>query len=177
MKGYFGNLLLFCCNNIINHIPSYCIRNTFYRNIMKFEVSDNVAIHMGVKFLSRHYFKIGKNSVINQDCLIDNRGGIEIGENVTLSHRVLLVSADHDIHADDFSGRNRPIKMGNYVFIGAGAIVLGGVSMEKGSVLGAGSVLTKCTGEKEMFLGVPAKYIKQRESSLNYEQNYRRMFF
>lgn len=177
MKAYLGNFLLFVCNSIVNKIPSYTFRNWFYEKVMKFKIGENAAIHLGVKFLTRRNFNIGKNSVINQECLIDNRGGIEIGENVTLGHRVLLVSSDHDIHSDDFQGRNRPICVGNHVFIGAGAIVLGGVSMQDGSVLGAGSVLTKDTGANEVFIGVPAKYVIQRESTLNYEQDYKRTFF
>jgi len=177
MKAYLGNLLLFICNFIVNKVPSYTFRYWFYRKIMKFTIENNAAIHLGVKFLARRNFKIGKYSVINQDCLIDNRGGITIGNNVTLSHRVQLVSADHNIHTDDFQGRSRPIVIEDFVFIGVSAIVLGGVTMEKGSVLGAGSVLTKSSGPKEVFIGIPAKYIIHRESSLVYQQDYKRIFF
>ena len=177
MKIYAGNLLLFICNHIVSNIPSYLLRNWFYRYMMKFKIDENAAIHLGVKFLSRRNFEIGKNSVINQGCLIDNRGGIKVGKNVTLGHSVKLVSADHKIHTDDFEGRSRPILLEDYVFIGSGAIILGGVSMARGSVLGAGSVLTKNTDVKEVFIGVPAKYVIQRKSSLDYQQDYKRIFF
>ena len=48
------------------------------------------------------------------------------------------------------------------VFIGAKAIILPGLLLRKGSIIGAGSVLTKDTNEFGIYVGNPAKYIKQR---------------
>lgn len=177
MKSFLGNLLLYINNYIISFIPSYTIRYAFYKYLMKFKIGKNAAIHMGVKFLCRSHFEIGENSVINQSCILDNRGGIKIGKNVTVGHNVKLITTDHIIHSDNFEGRSREIKLNDFVFIGTAAIVLGGVHMKKGSILGAGGVLTKSTRNNAIHTGIPAIEIGIRNSSLQYTQNYKRLFF
>jgi acetyltransferase-like isoleucine patch superfamily enzyme len=177
MKGKIGNLMLYINNFIVSKIPSYTIRNLYYRNIMKFKIDENAAIHLNVKFLCRRNFQIGKNSVINQGALIDNRGGIKIGSNVTLGHDVKLITADHNLQSPFFEGRHRSINIDDYVFIGVNACVIGGVILEKGAVLGAGSILTKSISPFKIFAGVPAKEIAIRNPNLKYQQDYKRLFF
>ena len=74
---------------------------------------------------------IGENSVINQRCRLDARGFITIGENVSISPEVHIITADHDIATDDIGGRTRPVTIGDFVFVGsraddpAGGVTLG----------------------------------------------------
>ena len=53
-----------------------------------------------------------------------------------------------------------PIKIEEDVFIGAGCIVLKGVTIGKGSVIGAGSVVTKMVPAGQVWAGNPARYIR-----------------
>ena len=52
--------------------------------------------------------------------------------------------------------------MGDDVWLGAGTIILDGVSIGRGSVVGAGSVVTQPLAEYSIAVGVPAKKIKDR---------------
>lgn len=54
----------------------------------------------------------------------------------------------------------KPIKVGNNVFIGYGAVILPGVSIGDNVVIGASSVVTKDVPSNSVYAGVPAKYIK-----------------
>jgi len=59
--------------------------------------------------------------------------------------------------------KNNPIIIESDVWIGIRSIILPGVTIKHGSILGAGSILTKDTIEYSVNAGVPAKYIKKRK--------------
>jgi acetyltransferase-like isoleucine patch superfamily enzyme len=56
-----------------------------------------------------------------------------------------------------------PIIIEENVWLGANVIVLKGVNIAKGAVVGAGSVVTKSIGENEIWAGIPAKKIRNRQ--------------
>jgi virginiamycin A acetyltransferase len=58
----------------------------------------------------------------------------------------------------------RPVTIGNDVWIGAGATILGGVNIGDGAIIGAGSVVTKNVDPYSIVAGTPAKFIGQRFS-------------
>ncbi len=57
--------------------------------------------------------------------------------------RSTINTADHDIDSEYFEYNERPIYINDYVWIGTRAIILPGVTIGKGSVIAAGSVVTK----------------------------------
>lgn len=70
---------------------------------------------------------------------------------------------DAEDDPDMFERRaGRPVRLGHDVWLGHGAIVLSGRTLETGSVLGAGSVLTKDAGPYEIWVGAPARKVKDR---------------
>src|SRR5690606_37782450 len=104
-------------------------------------------------------FSIGVNSVINQDCRIDTRGCVKIGDNVSISASVTILTADHNLKSDRFEGQIKEITIGDDAFIGTNAIILPGCNIGKGAGLGAGSVLTRSIPTQEIWAGNPAKKI------------------
>jgi len=88
-------------------------------------------------------------------------GRCVIGANVTI--------VDTDFHSldpamrssreDAASAESRPVKIGPDVFIGAGAYILKGVTVEAEAVIGAGSVVTQNVANKTVVAGNPARYI------------------
>ena len=111
---------------------------------------------------------IGDYSHINRGCLIDARGYVTIGNNVSISHNVSIVTGGHNPQSAFFEGRFKPITIENYVWVGVGAIILQGVRIGEGAVVCAGAVVTKDVGEYEIVAGVPAKKIGIRTNNLDY---------
>ncbi len=175
-KARFDALLYFC-NRLVAVFPSARGRQWFYRHIMKVELAPGVRILSGLWLDCRGHCRIGKNSIVNQNCRLDNRGGIEIGENVSISPHVHILTADHDLASPGFEGSERPVRLGDRVFIGSRAIILPGVTLGEGCAVGAGSVVTKDVAPGAIVAGVPAKVIGQRPAHLNYELAYTRHFF
>ena len=168
--------LLFVCNRLVAHFPSHWLRRWFYRALMQFEIGERSFIFMGAEFDTRRLFKLGDHSTINQDCRLDNRGGLEIGNNVSISANVCILTADHDPHSGSFAGRTKPVRIDDYVFVGTRAMILPGVSVGRGAVIAAGAVVTKDVGERMIVAGCPAKQIGSRTADLNYEIDYARFF-
>lgn len=172
---YFDGIL-YLTNRVVSHIPSHVIRLFFYRYCLGLGIGANSHIFMEAWFDSKKNFKMGKNSVINQNCRLDNRGGITIGDNVSISAEVCILTADHDLQSSDFAGRIRPVIIEDYVFIGTRAMILPGVVLGKGCAVAAGAVVTRNIPPFTIVAGVPAKSIGKRTADLQYRLNYRRLF-
>ena len=168
--------LLFICNRLVANIPIHLVRLVFYRSVMRFEIGEHSYIFSGARFDTRGQFRLARNSTINEGCRLDNRGGLSIGENVSISAETCILTADHDPHDPAFGGRNRPVVIEDYVFIGTRALILPGVRLGRGAVVGAGSVVTKEVAPLSIVAGSPAREIGKRNSDLNYKIDYHRLF-
>ena len=177
LKSHTGNFLLYFNNYILSYIPLHSLRKCFYVSFLGFEIGVGSNIFMGAWFDTKKNFRIGKNSIINQKCRLDNRGGLTIGDNVSISAEVCILTADHDLQSPLFIGRCRPVTIEDYVFVGTRAIVLPGVTLGKGCAVAAGAVVTKDVEPFTIVGGVPARHIGNRNEGLNYECYYPRSFF
>lgn len=96
---------------------------------------------------------------------------VEIGRYVMFGPRVMIVGGDHLFNSPGtptiFSGRPELPKTSIQAdaWLGAGVIVIAGVTIGRGSIVAAGSVVTKDIPPYEIHGGVPAKKIKDRFSS------------
>lgn len=122
-----------------------------YKNIY---IGDNVSIGDSAMFLST----VAK---------------VKIGNNVMFGPHVFIITGDHRI---DFIGKymidikekeklpenDMDVIVNNDVWIGANVIILKGVTIGEGSVIAAGSVVTKDVGPFSIYGGIPAKKIKDR---------------
>jgi maltose O-acetyltransferase len=125
------------------------------------------SIHLNC-FINRFNINIGKNTAINRKCYLDSRGGLNIGDNVSISPEVHLITAQHDINDSSFGFVTAPVVLEDYVFIGTRAIILPGVHLGKGCVVASGAVVTKSFPDYSVIAGVPAKFISSRNKELNY---------
>jgi acetyltransferase-like isoleucine patch superfamily enzyme len=80
------------------------------------------------------------------------------------------------LNSPDFAGRNKAVAIEDYVWIGTRAMILPGVSIAKGAVVAAGSVVSKDVEPFQVVGGVPAKLITIRNSELRYKLAYQRLF-
>jgi maltose O-acetyltransferase len=74
----------------------------------------------------------------------------------------MVYNSEHDLSDSNFKATSEPVYIKDYVFIGPRAIILPGVTINKGAVVGAGAVVTKDVGEYSIVGGVPAKVIGER---------------
>jgi len=98
-------------------------------------------------------------------CTISTAVSILIGNHVLLGSGYLITDSDvHPIDPDERrlggKGKSRPIVIEDDVFIGARAIVLKGVTIGKGSVVGAGAVVTKSVPPYSIVVGNPVKVVE-----------------
>ena len=171
------DLLLYVCNRLVAWCPSHTFRLAFYRRLMGFKIGSRSYVFMGAFFYSSRNLTIGNNTVINQHCRLDPRGGLTIGDNVSISAEVILLTADHDPQSPHFAGRKGAISVGDHVFIGTRAMILPNVRIGRGAVVAAGAVVTKDIDDYAIVGGVPAKEISRRTSDLDYQLNYKRWFW
>ena len=175
VRSVVFDLTLFVTNRIVAHLPSHTIRLLYYRHLMGYVIGKGSSIFMDAWFDGKRGFIMGENSVINQKCRLDTRGGITIGNNVSISAETCILTADHDPQSPDFVGRERPVILEDYVFVGTRAMILPGVTLGEGSVVAAGAVVTKSVAPYTIVGGVPARVIGQRARGLHYSAYYRRL--
>ncbi|WP_372753013.1 DapH/DapD/GlmU-related protein [Mariniflexile sp.] len=130
---------------------------------------------MRCQFDFKNGLSMGENSAVNARCRLDNRGGIHIGDNVSISSDVTILTADHDMDAPNFQGRVRGVTIADYVWVGTRAMIMPGVTIGKGAVVAAGSIVTKDVPPYHVVAGIPAKFVKERQRVLTYTPTYKRL--
>ena len=180
MKSAMLQLVRYLTNAVVAKIPSYSVRHYWYRRALGLHLGEDSAVLMNVSFYirgrpkpDRPSISIGKHTIINQQCVLDGRGGLRIGNNVSVSAGVWLLTDGHDMHDPFFPEVLAPINIGDYVWIGSRALVLPGVTIGDGSVVAAGAVMTKDVPRYTIVGGVPARAIGTRSQNLRYQLNYR----
>ena len=153
----------------VGYIPLHSIRKTFYiASGVKIPFFDST-IHIGANFFNPENITIGHDTIIGDHCFLDGRAPLTIGNHVGIASQVLIYNDEHDINSSDYGNSFGPVTIEDYVFIGPRAIILPGVTIGKGAVVAAGAVVTKDIPALEIWGGVPAKKIKDREiKTLNY---------
>ena len=154
-------------NDILPHIPFWSLRR-FWMKCLKMKIGKNSFIMKRVYIMTPQQLSIGEYSHINRGCLLDARGSITIGSNVSISHHVSIMSGSHDYNSRMFRGRFLPIKIEDYVWIGNNAVIQQNVTIGKGAVVCAGAVVTKDVEPFCVVAGVPARKIKERNQEIEY---------
>lgn len=169
MKQRITAAIKYATNHIINHIPSYTIRHAWYRRFLGWHIGQDASIFMGQHVqmgkLRNQKVWIGRNTVINWDCMLYVTGGLVIGDNVSISAGVWLVTGSHDMNDPQFVDFYKPIVIGNYAWIGMRATILGGVTIGEGAVVMAGAMVTRDVPPFSVVGGIPARVITQRQLS------------
>jgi acetyltransferase-like isoleucine patch superfamily enzyme len=162
----------FLTNYVVSHLPSFGLRRLWYRHVIGATIEHHAGIHLGCYLWSytprqvrRTGFRIGAYSRINRDCCLDVRGRLDIGENVSISPEVTVLTASHAVNAPDFHVELRPVVIEDHVWIGIRATILPGVTLGRGSVVAAGSVVTRDVPALSIVAGVPAREVGTRDPS------------
>jgi acetyltransferase-like isoleucine patch superfamily enzyme len=176
------SLRLFCIrvlnyltNHVVAHVPSFTFRHLWYRRVLGIQLGEKSSVHMGAYVwfwgpgeIRRIGVRIGRCSHIGRNCTIDARSPLTIGDNVALSPEVMILAGTHDVNDPEFSDSEVgpwAVSIGDHVWIGTRAMIMPGVTVGRGAVVAAGSIVTKDVAPLAIVAGVPAKPIGMRDAA------------
>ena len=120
---------------------------------------------------SKSKISIGSWSYIAHGTWIGGKGNIYIGKNTLIGMNTIIISSNHNymritgnFYRDEEISKD--ISIGNNVWIGAGSIILPGVTVEDNAVVAAGSVVTQDVASNTMVVGNPAIIKKEFDNAL-----------
>ena len=158
---------------LIKDFRNWGLKHTIWR---KYIIGKNFHVGRGVFLWAKHNISIGDNFYIGKYSIIECDA--KIGNNVIFANHVSLIGRyDHNYQqigvpirlasqirdADyNWKGLDQNIIIEDDVWIGLGSIILSGVKVGAGSIIGAGSVVTKNVEPYSIYGGNPAKKIRNR---------------
>ncbi|MDR1481682.1 MAG: hypothetical protein LBI74_03560 [Synergistaceae bacterium] len=163
-------------NYFVNCIPAYWIRRLFYQ-LAGMKIGKGSRLAMKVIVFYPWKIRIGENTMINEYTVLDGRGHLEIGDNVSISMFSIIYSASHKTHSDTLEYFKAQVTICDNVWVGARGIVLPGSTLSKGTILAAGSSFTGTTDENGIYAGIPATFRKKRNISDAYHLDKHSYFF
>lgn len=111
-----------------------------------------------------NHLEMGVNSFINYDCIMLNNAMVKLGDNVLVGPKVSFYTAIHPIDAkqrEQWLVYAKPITVEDNVWIGGSATILGGVTIGKNAIVGAGAVVTKDVEPNTIVVGNPARVLRK----------------
>jgi len=111
-----------------------------------------------------HHVHFGKNVYANFGLTLVDDTDIYVGDSCMFAPNVIVATGTHPV-CPELRARvyqyNLPVHIGNNVWIGAGAVILPGVTIGDNSVIGAGSVVTKDIPANVVAVGNPCRVIRE----------------
>jgi len=147
-------------------VPGFVVRTLACKALFK-RLGGFAWIQPRVTFVQTDRIEVGAHFGINSGSYINGIGGIVMGDHVLIGSNVTISSGRHPIE-----GRATPIfaraaipsaiTIEDDVWIGAGAVIMPGITLRRGTVVGANAVVTKDTEEYAVVVGAPARMIRTR---------------
>ena len=169
MRTLAIRVLNYATNRVITNVPSFRIRHAWYSRVLGISLEDHCGIHMGCYLwfygpgqLRRTGMRVGANTRINRNCVLDARGSLDIGRNVSISPEVAILTTQHPYDVAGLPLVSNPVVIEDQVFIGMRAMILPGITVGRGAVVAAGSVVTRDVEPLAVVAGVPARPVAKR---------------
>ncbi len=147
--------------------PSWALRRRLLL-LWGIEVGAGSAVHTPTRFLSRGRVRIGARTLINRDCLIDNRLPVRIGDDVSIAQGVRIFTLGHDVDDPYFAGRGAAVEVGDRAVVFAGAMLMPGSRIGVGAVVLPGAVVTGPVEDWAVVGGIPATFVRWRSQDQRY---------
>lgn len=143
-------------SEILQELLGRCGTGVWIEPPFQCDFGDNIFLESGV--------------FVNFNCVMLDGDAIEIGEGTLLGPAVQVYATSHPLRVEDrifthegvlgYNTTASPVKIGKHVWIGGGAIILPGITIGDGTVVGAGSVVTKSLPSKVFAAGNPCRIIR-----------------
>ena len=158
-------VLWYLVNVLVFHswiLPLYAPKRTLLRWFGA-KVGARVVVKPRVNIKNPWRLRLGDDVWIGEGVWIDDLADVTIGSNVCISHDAYLLTGNHDYKDPKFGLITQGIVIEDGAWLGARSVVCPGVRVASGSVLAAGSVLTKSTKPDGVYAGNPAEWIRHRQ--------------
>ena len=158
---------------LVRKFRFFLLKSIVYR---QYEIGPDFYCGLGIKIWAKSRLRIGKNFYMGKGSIIE--ADAEIGDNVIWGNNVALIGKyDHHyqqigstireasaIRDKDYKwkGLNLLTVIENDVWVGYGSILMSGITICEGSIIAAGSVVTKNVEPYSIYAGVPARKIANR---------------
>ncbi len=126
------------------------------------KIGRGVILRPGVHTQFPWKLTIGDDSWIGDDVVLYNLGEIRIGSNVVVSQKSYLCTGSHDYQTIDFTIFSIPVILEDECWLATDVYVAPGVTIGKGTVVGARSSVFKSLPAGKICMGSPAKVIRDR---------------
>jgi acetyltransferase-like isoleucine patch superfamily enzyme len=137
-------------------------RPWIYRVLLK-KMGSGVVIMPFVYLFYGDHTEIGDRVFINTGAILEDAGGIVIGDGTHIGCRAIISTTGHDYEESLETIRHKPVRIGKNAWIGANATILPGITIGDGAVVGAGAVVTADVEPDTVVAGVPARVLKTKK--------------
>ena len=127
------------------------------------EKGENVLILAGFHCEFGDNIRLGHDVVINYNCFLMDNTEITIGNHVLIGPNVGIYTVNHAIYPEERAAGwcvNAPVSIGDRVWLGGNATILPGVTIGEGSIIAAGSVVTKNIPANVIAAGSPCRVLR-----------------
>lgn len=130
-----------------------------------FQCGENCFVQWPAQITGRKFVSFGNDVTVASFVHIWGDGGVFIGDRVMIASHTAITSLTHDYNCVNMHKTliKRQVIINDDVWIGAHSIIMPGVTIGEGSVVGAGSVVTRDVAPYSIVIGVPAREVKKRE--------------
>jgi acetyltransferase-like isoleucine patch superfamily enzyme len=139
------------------------LRRLLARHIFR-KCGENFKAFQHVEFSFGYNMDVGDNVVVHRHVLLDDRGGIRLGNNVSISDYANIYSHTHSI-VEQRDVTNAVTRIDDGVRITYHATVLAGVHVHEQGMVGAMAVATKDVRGYHVYVGIPAKSVRVKPNA------------
>lgn len=169
LYAFLKELYLFSFNNIIMNIPIAALRNALARLAGAKQLTRSSNLLKGARLLNPSGIVFGERCRVNSGVLLDGRGApIRIGNDVDIARESIIWTLTHNVNSHQHGCVCGQVTIGDHVWIGCRSMIMPGVTIGRGAVIAAGSIVTHDVADSAIVAGSPAREIGKRINPLNY---------
>ncbi|MBY0493489.1 MAG: acyltransferase [Cyanobacteria bacterium] len=121
-----------------------------------------VQLRMPLEIYDAEKIECGGDVAFGEFCHIRANGGLKIGSRVMIASHVIITTRSHPVNLPRYAiTEDAAVEIGDDVWIGAGAVILPGVSIGNGAVVAAGAVVNSPVPPHTVAAGVPARVVRE----------------
>ncbi len=155
-------------NILICKIPSHTLRLAWLR-LAGAKIGKGSTVWRNTEVLGVDSLRIGEDSVVGWHGQLDARGGLIIGNHVTIASHVLIIAGGHDTQAPEFWAVGGPVIIEDYAWIASRALLSFGAHIGEGAIVGGNAVVSKPVAPYTIVGGPNAEVKGERCRNLTYK--------